>query len=302
MIPPSLTSIVLSTLRDAGERTPISRVEQMRRGRVSSSWRIVTGRRSYLLKFHPNPRPYLYSYEQFGLGALRAAGARTPRVLAAADARDGEPAYCLQEWIAPGSTEQFARRLGPSMGEHLAAIHLVEPDTPGFGSGYDSVRGPCPRWFPIWAESFREGRLRPRIEAASAANALSAARRRGLERLLEKVDAILGSAGYRASLLHGDLHGANVLCDRQGRPVLIDPCVYWGDREAELAYTTLWGGFAPGFYRAYNAAWPLDEGYAERRDLYVVCDLLDAFAAGDSLYGRRIDEIVTRYVGYAGLT
>ena len=84
--------------------------------------------------------------------------------------------------------------------------------------------------------------------------------------------------------------------------MLIDPAAHYGDRELEMAYTTMWGGFAPGFYHAYKRTFPLPEGYEERGDLYTVHDLLLGIEAGDLLLGRRLDEIITLYVGYMGLS
>jgi fructosamine-3-kinase len=302
MIPPELTPVILQALHDAGEKTPITRVEKMRWGRVSSSWRIVTGRRSYLLKYHTNPRPFLFSYEQYGLDALSAAGANTPTVLVAADSRDGSPGYCLQEWVYPGSAHQFVRRLGAEMGRLLATVHRHGIETNRFGCGFHAKEGPVERWYANWAECLVDQRMRPRVMGMHPAGLLTDERRRGMERLMDRIPALIGDRQIAPALLHGDLHAQNVLCNREGEPVLIDPCVHWGDREGEIAYTTLWGGFSPGFYRAYNEEWPLDDGYKERRDLALLCDLLDVMAGGGAKNGIRIDATITRYVGYAGLT
>ena len=77
------------------------------------------------------------------------------------------------------------------------------------------------------------------------------------------------------SLLHGDLWGGNAAATGGGEPVLFDPACYFGDREAEIAMTELFGGFAPPFYAAYRDAWPLDAGYAVRRDLYNLYHVLN---------------------------
>jgi len=77
------------------------------------------------------------------------------------------------------------------------------------------------------------------------------------------------------SLLHGDLWGGNITFDAHGQPVIFDPAVYYGDREAELAMTELFGGFGRDFYAAYDAAWPLDRGYATRKTLYNLYHILN---------------------------
>ena len=85
--------------------------------------------------------------------------------------------------------------------------------------------------------------------------------------------------GYtpEASLLHGDLWGGNWGVDVSGEPVLFDPAVYYGDREADLAMTELFGGFSREFYAAYRQAWPLDAGYSTRKKLYNLYHVLNHF-------------------------
>jgi protein-ribulosamine 3-kinase len=103
-------------------------------------------------------------------------------------------------------------------------------------------------------------------------------RRRALDRLYARLESLLAPAQSRPSLLHGDLHRGNVLCDAAGQLVLIDLHPYVGDREAELAYTEWVGGFPPVFYAAYEAVNPPAPGRAERRDLYVIWFLLNCLA------------------------
>ncbi len=83
--------------------------------------------------------------------------------------------------------------------------------------------------------------------------------------------------GYQPqpSLLHGDLWGGNAAVDTQGNPVIFDPACYFGDREADLAMTELFGGFGRDFYAAYQDFLPLDQGYATRKTLYNLYHILN---------------------------
>jgi fructosamine-3-kinase len=76
------------------------------------------------------------------------------------------------------------------------------------------------------------------------------------------------------SLLHGDLWSGNAGFTSEG-PVVFDPAVYYGDREADLAMTELFGGFPREFYDAYSKEWPVDDGYARRKHLYNLYHLLN---------------------------
>ena len=111
------------------------------------------------------------------------------------------------------------------------------------------------------------------------------------------LDRWLDSAAVVPSLLHGDLWGGNHLIDASGQPVLIDPAVYYGDREAEIAFTELFGAFSTRFYAAYNEAWPLDRNYADRRDVYNLYHLLNHLNLFGEGYGSAVDAILRRYGG-----
>lgn len=98
-----------------------------------------------------------------------------------------------------------------------------------------------------------------------------------------------------ASLLHGDLWSGNVLCDVGNRPVLIDPAVYYGHREAEIAFTRLFGGFSNAFYSAYHEAWPLKPDHRKRTDLFNLYPLLVHVNLFGGSYESQVAEIIMRY-------
>ena len=91
-----------------------------------------------------------------------------------------------------------------------------------------------------------------------------------------ELESLLAKGGEEGpSLVHGDLWSGNVYAGPEGRPVLIDPAVYMGHREVDLAMSELFGGFGPGFYEAYDDAMPLDPGYGQaRRSVYQLYPLL----------------------------
>ena len=86
---------------------------------------------------------------------------------------------------------------------------------------------------------------------------------------------VLAQHHPQPSLLHGDLWSGNAALLAGGAPVLFDPAVYYGDREADLAMTELFGGFPREFYAAYEAAYPLPAGYELRKHLYNLYHLLN---------------------------
>ncbi len=178
------------------------------------------------------------------------------------------------------------------LGRQLAAMHRTTQAR--FGWRRNNTIGSTPQINTEeqdWMVFYREHRLNFQLKLAGG-NLL----RRG-ERLLEKLPMFFASYRPMPSLLHGDLWGGNHAALRDGTPVIFDPAVYYGDREADLAMTDLFGGYRPGFYAAYNESWPLDAGYQVRKNLYNLYHVLNHFNLFGGGYGgqgeRMIDQLLS---------
>lgn len=233
---------------------------------------------AWFVKLNDARRLDLFTAEAVGLEALAAARAiRVPRPLCTGTAQN--EAFLVMEYIPFGR----AQALSPSdAGHQLAGLHRQTQD--GFGWVRDNYIGATPQANdpePDWARFWRERRLRPQLDLALARGYGGRLQERG-QRLLEACPALLDHAPP-PSLLHGDLWGGNLAYDQAGRAVIFDPATYYGDREADLAMTELFGGFGADFYAAYHEAWPLDPGYPVRRELYNLYHILNhlnLFGAG----------------------
>jgi protein-ribulosamine 3-kinase len=221
----------------------------------------------------------VFEAEAEGLAELaRARALRVPRVLACGTA--AASAFLALEWLEAGAaTEACEERLGAG----LAAQHQISARE--FGWRRDNTIGSTPQAngaLSSWTEFFRERRLRPQLTLA-AANGFGSLLSACGERLLQTLPALLDAHHPQPALLHGDLWGGNWLATPEGEPVVFDPAVYYGDREADLAMTRLFGGFGPAFYRAYAAAAPLPPEAALRGELYNLYHVLNhanLFGAG----------------------
>ena len=101
--------------------------------------------------------------------------------------------------------------------------------------------------------------------------------------------------------MHGDLWGGNWGADRDETPVVYDPACYYGDREADLAMTRLFGGFGPEFYAAYNESWPLEAGFRRRSDLYNLYHVLNHFNLFGGGYRNQAAEMLSTPAALTGL-
>ena len=177
------------------------------------------------------------------------------------------------------------------MGRQLAALHRCTASA--FGWDRDNTIGTTPqsnRRHRNWLDFFREERLRPQLERA-ARNGFHFDR---AEALLSGLPRWLDGHHPVPSLLHGDLWFGNAAFLEDGSPVLFDPASYFGDREADLAFTECFGGFPQAFYTAYEAARPLPKGYPARKELYNLYHILNHANLFGSGYAAQADAMIRR--------
>ena len=252
----------------------------------------VTGRdgRRWFLKINDASQADMFAAEAAGLEELAAANAvRVPRPVVQGTA--GRDAYLLLEYL------ELSRDSGSSaaeLGRQLARQHRVTRKQ--FGWHRDNTIGSTPQpnacsddWLTFW----RDRRLGFQLQLAI---------RNGYERVIgDRGDALLAALPRlladhepEASLLHGDLWGGNWGVTSDGTPVIFDPAVYFGDREADLAMTRLFGGFPAQFYTAYEQEWPLPPGAELRVDLYNLYHVLNHLNLFGGGYAAQVQGMLNR--------
>lgn len=267
-VPPDVRAAVERAL---GTQGLLRSAEPVAGGCISHGARIrTTGGGSFFLKWNARAPAGMFQAEADGLTALRAPRCvRAPEPVAWGGGA-GTPAWIVLEYLphsrpAPDSDARLGRA--------LAALHDAPVD-PAFGWESGNWIGSLPQsneaddsWGRFWAEQ----RLAPQLALARSGGHL---RDGALDRLLEVVPAALDDV-TGTSLLHGDLWSGNTFTTEGGEPALVDPAVYRGDGEVDLAMTELFGGFGAGFYAAYDEARGISEAYrAYRRSLYQLYYLL----------------------------
>lgn len=255
-------------------------------GCINDVSRLHTSRGTIVLKQNPAAPRDMFLAEAEGLKALAATGAiKIPTVL------HQQQDYLLLEDLGQSSkgSDYWAQ-----LGERLAALHSQAQ--PQFGFTMDNYCGATRQLNPLLDaghDFFAEHRLMALGRRAFEAGLMDTTRLQQLESVAARLEHWIPEQA--AVLIHGDLWSGNVHCDLGGQPALIDPACYWGWAEAELAMTTLFGGFAPRFYEAYSAASGMDSDWQERASLYNLYHLLNHLLLFGGSYLQSVASILKRY-------
>lgn len=256
-------------------------------GDISSAWRVKTEGNAVFLKTGPASQLDMFLAEADGLKELEKADAiRVPKVLGCVCS--GEESLLALEWIdfelASDSSEWM-------LGRNLAMLHRFTAEQ--FGWRRDNAIGRTPQhnpWSDDWVEFFKVQRIGYQLQLAEQ-NGFNGQIQTMGTRLLDGIGRFFPGYWPEASLLHGDLWGGNWAAS-DGVPVIFDPAVYYGDRETDIAMTRLFGGFGAAFYEAYEDAWPMAEGYAERQRLYQLYHVLNHLNLFGTAYLGRAESLL----------
>lgn len=261
-------------------------------GSINEAYRLETSAGAFFVKVNTADHfPSLFHSEVHGLELLReAAELRVPEVLACGEA--GGSTFLLMEYVAQ---EEEGREFQRRFGKMLAKLH--RHGSASFGLDRNNYIGALPQVNSLhldWAEFLMQCRLEPLVRMARDHGRIHDGDVLRFERLYSKLPALFPPE--MPALLHGDLWKNNYLAAAGGQPVLIDPAVYYGHREMDLAMTLLFGGFHRDFYDAYQEEQPLEPGWRQRVDLCNLYPLLVHLNLFGGSYADRVGAVLRQYV------
>ncbi len=252
-------------------------------GSISSAYVLSDENARFFVKTNSPGKIAMFEAEAKGL--LELASSETIKVpVPVCYGEDETQSYIVMEYLdISGDARQS------DLGKQLAAMHRVSADQ--FGWHINNTIGatyqPNTRmsdWLAFW----RQQRLGFQLTLAEK-NGYGGELQRLGERLLVEMPALFKGRKILPSMLHGDLWGGNVAGLKDGTPVIFDPAFYYGDREADLAMTYVFGGFSADFYASYKNAFPLDEGFAVRKTFYNIYHIINHLNMfGGSYHGQAI--------------
>jgi fructosamine-3-kinase len=251
-------------------------------GCINNAIIIGNGNSNYFVKLNSAKYAEMFEAEADGLRDLSGAHAlRVPMPLCCGN--DDQYAWLVLENLElenrglenRGELGSTATPDWGQLGRGLALIHRHQHKQ--YGWHRDNTIGSTPQindYSDDWIEFVRDRRIGYQLDLAARNGYDKRLQSSGCQ-LLDSLPYLFAGHVPAASLLHGDLWSGNIAFFGNGEPVVFDPAVYYGDRETDIAMTELFGGFAPKFYSAYQAEWPLEKGYPVRKHLYNLYHLLN---------------------------
>ena len=203
----------------------------------------------------------------------------------------GKYSFLVLDYVQPSSrNDDFWEQFGASLAEmHKRHGHC-------YGLDHDNYIGSLKQsnnQHDDWTVFFVEERLKRQMKLAFNNGYLNVSHDRQLENLFKELHNIFPKEP--PSLLHGDMWSGNFIIGEDGYACVFDPAVYYGNRESEIAFTALFGGFDEAFYKGYNAVYPLEKDFESRKDIYNLYPLMVHLNLFGTSYLSRIESILGKY-------
>jgi len=275
-------------------RSKIIDMHSLSGGCISDAYKIsMENSASYFLKYNFSAGSDMFIKEAHGLKELEKPGViKIPKVI------EFDKDFILLELInGSGKSKNFSE----DFGRKFAMLHKFNNESYGFYE--DNYIGSNPQInipekdeAKNWAHFYFNKRILYQFHLAEKSGNSTSELRNAISQLENKIESIVTHNGEKPSLLHGDLWGGNYMVDENGLACLIDPAVYYGNREADLAMTKIFGGFDSRFYKAYNEEYPLPDGYNYRENIYKLYHILNHLNLFGSGYYSQALSLIKYYL------
>jgi protein-ribulosamine 3-kinase len=273
-----------------GKETTVNSYEFLSGGNINNAVKLDTTAGYFFVKWNESEHAEAFACEARGLELLRSTQEiAVPDIIAYGHKM--QKSYIMLNYI-----DQHRPQAGywEHFGRSLAKLHSHTHTH--FGLDYNNYIGSLKQsneWQQDGVQFFIEKRLKVQAGLALYNGEIPRALYDKFDSLYKKLPEVLPAE--KPALLHGDLWSGNVMVGSDGWVCLIDPAVYYGNREAELAFTKLFGGFNPAFYQSYTEAYPLEKGFEERIDIYNLYPLLVHVNLFGSGYLSGIEKVLKRF-------
>lgn len=285
-----MKQMIQEIIRGVGDTSFVEAIRSVSGGDINDAFFVETGKQCYFVKINPDAVGNFFSYEADGLRILQATETLPVPDVYFEGEKDGTPILVL-EWVKDKHTQSTEEELGHG----LAYMHQTYGQA--FGLDYDNYIGTMRQpnsWHREWLSFYGDNRLDWQAQVARQKGHWDQKREKRMEKLLLRLEDWLPKYPKPATL-HGDLWGGNWIVGTGGVPYLIDPAVFYGHHEYDLAFTELFGGYSSRFYDAYREVQSIPAEYEERRPLYQLFYLLVHLNSFGENFGAPVDRILKTY-------
>lgn len=292
MVPAEISERINAILSNyCGGEITVLRSASIGGGCINHAMKIETGAGIFFLKWNDTKRyPKMFEAEAKGLSLLKTANELgIPGVIGTDETN--RYSFIILEYIEPGARiKNFWKDFGTS----LAQLHKHSSEL--FGLQHDNYIGSLPQHNTqkkSWIDFFIEERLEKQIAIAKNSGAISNSTIQQFNHLYKRLPEIIPEE--KPSLIHGDLWNGNFMTGADGKAWLIDPAVYYGYREMDMAMSKLFGGFSEEFYESYNETFPLQKGFEDRVDIHNLYPLLVHVNLFGGSYLSEVKSILSKF-------
>ncbi len=263
--------------------------EKIYGGDINETYRLAMTDRDYFIKINTKDKLHMFEIEAKSLQILTASKSfRIPEVYEVGEFE--EKSYILVEFI-----DSLTDTTNPNnFAITLAKLH--QNTFENYGLYFDNYIGSLPQYNKEkddWINFYIENRLQYQINLAQQQGIIPTETIHKFDKLYQKLTNIL--VVEKPSLIHGDLWNGNYFYDTQGRAVIFDPAIYYGNREVDLAMMSLFGGFEIEIYEKYNEIFPMENNWKERLKIYQLYPLLVHLNLFGSSYLTGINTILDEF-------
>jgi fructosamine-3-kinase len=235
-------------------------------GDINQVYKLLTSEGTFVVKINQSGLPNLFETEAKGLELLQKnSGFHIPSVVTVGTTENGD--FILMEYISSGmKTPNYWEQFG----KELALMHQQTQEN--FGLDHNNYIGSLPQSNDLhetWSSFYLHERILKQLDLLGGQLSFSQQQLNSLQLNIETL-----FSEEAPSLLHGDLWSGNCMVDESNNPALIDPAVYYGHREIDIAMTLLFGGFDQQFYASYNEVFPLESNWRDRVEMCQLYPLL----------------------------
>ena len=292
MLDPRLEQFLESLLFQTFGETPNSvSIHFVGGGCINNTLRLESNLGTHFVKWNEDEENDMFQKEMSGLALLKTCDqVKVPQTIN--EGRIEGRNFLIMEFI---EKEPPASDFWEQLGHGLAALHRISNESNGLDEN-NYIGRLAQKNTPTknWIDFFIDNRLEVQLGLALYNNLVSQSFANKFRLLYAQLPGLLVDSP--PSLLHGDLWSGNFMVGPAGKPYLIDPAVYFGNREIELAFTQLFGGFDQRFYSAYNEQFELEPGFAQRADLYNLYPLMVHVNLFGKSYLSGVERTLNRYV------